>query len=115
MDEAFVSDGGALEKIRRPRGARAAKPAWTAPGAARARKLALQGTRQWGRCAFVGEGSDVQFDVSPLLIHPQITLYGSWVTSLGHMRTCWSDCRAGNCTRTRPSRTVSRWIRPAKP
>ena len=54
-------------------------------GAPPARRLALQGTRQWGRCAFVGEGSDVQFDVSPLLIHPQITLYGSWVTSLPHM------------------------------
>jgi threonine dehydrogenase-like Zn-dependent dehydrogenase len=23
--------------------------------------------------------------VSPFLIHPQITLYGSWVTSLSHM------------------------------
>ena len=33
----------------------------------------------------VGEGNNVQFDVSPWLIHPQLTLYGSWVTSLGHM------------------------------
>jgi len=33
----------------------------------------------------VGEGNNVQFDVSPWLIHPQITLFGSWVTSLGHM------------------------------
>jgi threonine dehydrogenase-like Zn-dependent dehydrogenase len=33
----------------------------------------------------VGDGNDVQFDVSPFLIHPQITLYGSWVTLLGHM------------------------------
>jgi threonine dehydrogenase-like Zn-dependent dehydrogenase len=54
-------------------------------GAAPARLLALKGTRQWGRCGFVGEGSDVHFDVSPFLIHPQITLFGSWVTSLGHM------------------------------
>ncbi len=51
-----------------------------------ARLLALQCTRQWGRCVFVGEGSDVRFDVSPLLIHPQITLYGSWVTSLYHLQ-----------------------------
>jgi threonine dehydrogenase-like Zn-dependent dehydrogenase len=33
----------------------------------------------------VGEGGDVRFDVSPLLIHTQITLFGSWVTSLPHM------------------------------
>jgi threonine dehydrogenase-like Zn-dependent dehydrogenase len=50
-----------------------------------ARLLALRATRQWGRCAFVGEGGDVRFDVSSILIHNQLTLYGSWVTSLKHM------------------------------
>ena len=54
-------------------------------GAASARTLALTCTRQWGRCVFVGEGGSMEFDVSPLLIHPQITIYGSWVTSLKHM------------------------------
>lgn len=34
----------------------------------------------------LGEGGDVAFDVSQLLIHKQITLHGSWVTSLGHMQ-----------------------------
>jgi threonine dehydrogenase-like Zn-dependent dehydrogenase len=38
-----------------------------------------------GRCAFVGEGGQITFAVSELLIHKQITLYGSWVTSLRHM------------------------------
>jgi threonine dehydrogenase-like Zn-dependent dehydrogenase len=33
----------------------------------------------------VGEGGNVTFDVSPLLIHRQVTLYGSWVTSLWRM------------------------------
>jgi threonine dehydrogenase-like Zn-dependent dehydrogenase len=54
-------------------------------GSPQGRHFALEATRQWGRCVFVGEGNNVQFDVSPLLIHKQITLYGSWVTSLGHM------------------------------
>jgi threonine dehydrogenase-like Zn-dependent dehydrogenase len=54
-------------------------------GAAAARLLALQSTADWGRCAFVGEGGKVEFDVSPLLIHRQVTLYGSWVTSLWRM------------------------------
>jgi len=49
------------------------------------RLLALQGTRQWGRCVFVGEGSSVEFEPSRDLIHKQITLYGSWVTSVAHM------------------------------
>ena len=38
------------------------------------------------RCAFVGEGGDISFPVSELLIHKQVTLYGSWVTSLRHMQ-----------------------------
>ena len=85
VDEAFVSDGDALGKIQDATGGKGCEASVDCSGAAPARKLALQGTRQWGRCAFVGEGGDVGFDVSPLLIHPQITLYGSWVTSLSHM------------------------------
>ena len=54
-------------------------------GSAAARLTALQGTRRWGRCVFVGEGGSVNFDVSQVLIHPQITLLGSWVTSVGRM------------------------------
>ena len=54
-------------------------------GSAAARLLALRSTRTWGRCAFVGEGGQVTLDVSQELIHRQITLYGSWVTSLRHM------------------------------
>lgn len=54
-------------------------------GSAAAREFALRSTRTWGRCAFVGEGGRVDVAVSELLIHKQITLYGSWVTSIGHM------------------------------
>lgn len=50
-----------------------------------ARVAALRHTRAWGRCVFVGEGGGVEFAVSDLLIHKQITLYGSWVTSVLHM------------------------------
>lgn len=54
-------------------------------GNAAARHLALASTATGGGCAFVGEGGDVAFDVSHLLIHKQVTLHGSWVTSLRHM------------------------------
>ena len=54
-------------------------------GSAAARATALAATRRWGRCAFVGEGGRLEIDVSPALIHPQITVYGSWVTSVGRM------------------------------
>ena len=40
--------------------------------------VALENTRTWGRCAFVGEGGEISFAVSELLIHKQVTLHGSW-------------------------------------
>ena len=54
-------------------------------GNSQAREAALRDTRGWGRCVFVGEGGTVTFAVSDLLIHKQIQLHGSWVTSLHHM------------------------------
>lgn len=85
VDTPVVSDSNALSHVLEETRGKGCEAAIDCSGAAPARKLALQGTRQWGRCAFVGEGGDVHFDVSPLMIHPQITLYGSWVTSLDHM------------------------------
>ncbi len=81
----FNSDDQALANIMAITGNRGCEVSIDCSGAPAARLLALKGTRQWGRCAFVGEGNKVEFDVSPLLIHQQITLYGSWVTSLKHM------------------------------
>jgi threonine dehydrogenase-like Zn-dependent dehydrogenase len=85
VDQTVLSNDQALDKILNLTQGKGCETSIDCSGAAPARLLALKGTRQWGRCAFVGEGSDVRFDVSPHLIHPQITLYGSWVTSLGHM------------------------------
>lgn len=54
-------------------------------GNPQARVLALSVARPWGRVAFVGEGGEVSFPVSPLVIHPQLTILGSWVCSIGQM------------------------------
>jgi threonine dehydrogenase-like Zn-dependent dehydrogenase len=43
--------------------------------------------RARGRVVLVGEGNGMRVaEVSPTLIHPSITILGSWVTSLEHMR-----------------------------
>lgn len=49
------------------------------------RQLAIRGTREWGKIAFVGEGGTCSFTPSPDIIHGQKTIYGSWVTSLWKM------------------------------
>jgi len=85
VDHAVPSNEEALDKVLHLTNGRGCEVSIDCSGAAPARLLALKGTRQWGRCAFVGEGNDVRFAVSPDLIHPQITLFGSWVTSLSHM------------------------------
>jgi threonine dehydrogenase-like Zn-dependent dehydrogenase len=54
-------------------------------GNAEARLLCLQAATEWGRVAFVGEGGTVSFEPSPVLIHKQLTLAGSWVCSIGQM------------------------------
>ena len=56
-----------------------------ASGSGAGRVTALESTRDWGRCVFIGEGGTVTFPPSRDLIHKQLTLHGSWVTSLANM------------------------------
>ena len=49
------------------------------------RHLCLEIAGEWGRVVFVGEGNTVSFEPSPLLIHKQLTLMGSWVCGLVQM------------------------------
>ncbi len=85
IDEAVVSGEQAVDDIRRLTGGFGCEVSVDCSGAAAARLVALESTRRHGRCVMVGEGNRLEFDVSPMLIHPQITLMGSWVTSVGHM------------------------------
>src|SRR3954453_19888637 len=85
VDATIKADDGALDQILKRTGGRGCEVSIDCSGAATARLLALQGTRDWGRCAYVGEGGTVSFEVSKYLIHKQVTLFGSWVTSLRHL------------------------------
>jgi 2-desacetyl-2-hydroxyethyl bacteriochlorophyllide A dehydrogenase len=54
-------------------------------GAGVAQLAALRHTRRWGRVALVGEGGRLTVDVSEVLIHRQLTVHGSWVSSTWRM------------------------------
>jgi threonine dehydrogenase-like Zn-dependent dehydrogenase len=54
-------------------------------GADAARRTCLAAAREWGRVAFVGEGGTLTVEVSPNIIHKQLTVHGSWVCSIGQM------------------------------
>jgi threonine dehydrogenase-like Zn-dependent dehydrogenase len=85
VDETIMSDDQTIEKIHEMTGREGFEVTVDCSGSPIARHVALESTRRWGRCVMVGEGNTINFDVSHLLIHRQITMYGSWVTSLGHM------------------------------
>ena len=85
VDHAIASNDDAVDAIMDATGGRGCEVSIDCSGAAAARLIALKATGRWGRCGFVGEGGKIEFDVSPLLIHQQITLFGSWVTSVKHL------------------------------
>jgi threonine dehydrogenase-like Zn-dependent dehydrogenase len=86
VDEAVDSTTDSLAAARAQSGGRGFEVTVDCSGSGSGRVAALELTREWGHCVFVGEGGRVDFEVSRLLIHRQLTLHGSWVTSLRHMR-----------------------------
>lgn len=84
-DVVIKSGDDALRQINEATDGNGAEAVFDASGNPAGRLLAIQGTRQWGRVAFVGEGNTVAFEPSRDIIHKQITIFGSWVTSLPNM------------------------------
>jgi threonine dehydrogenase-like Zn-dependent dehydrogenase len=84
--EAVIEPGNeALAQLLEYSGSRGFEVAIDCSGVGAARHLCLEAAREWGRVVFVGEGGTVEFAPSPLLIHKQLTLHGSWVCSIGQM------------------------------
>ena len=85
VDVAVAADESAPAAVMEATGGNGCEVSVDCSGSGAGRALALAGTRRWGRCVLVGEGGRLEIDVSPTLIHRQLTVHGSWVTSLGHM------------------------------
>lgn len=96
-DLLLPADEAALEKIKGATDGLGCEKTIDTSGNTHGRQLAIRGTRQWGHCAFVGEGGTVEFNPSPDIIHDQITIYGSWVTSLGNMEDLVERMPRWNC------------------
>ena len=54
-------------------------------GSEAGRSLAMAGTAEWGRVSLLGEGGRLNTEVSDLLLHKNLTINASWVTSLQGM------------------------------
>ena len=53
-----------------------------------ARANCAKAARAWGRACFVGEHGTATFDMTPDVIHKQLTMYGSWTFSTVLMAEC---------------------------
>lgn len=53
-----------------------------------ARRAAVQCVRTWGTACFVGEGGDVNLDVSNDMLRRQVTIVGSWTFSKNGQADC---------------------------
>jgi threonine dehydrogenase-like Zn-dependent dehydrogenase len=84
VDAAFAPDE--VEAARAVSGA-GVDVAIDCSGSEPGRETAIALVREWGRVVLVGEGNAMTVpEVSPTLIHPSITIIGSWVTSIANMR-----------------------------
>ncbi|HEX2863565.1 MAG TPA: zinc-binding dehydrogenase, partial [Deinococcales bacterium] len=81
-----VLDGpDTTEAVKDATNGRGVEVAFDASGSESARRETLAAARPWARIVWVGEGGTAQFEPSPLLIHKNLTLMGSWVCSLAQM------------------------------
>ena len=85
VDVVIKPGENALDEILAATGGMGAERAFDCSASDAGRQLAIRGTREWGKIAFVGEGNTCTFNPSPDIIHGQKTIYGSWVTSLWRM------------------------------
>ncbi|MFD7923345.1 zinc-binding dehydrogenase [Streptomyces sp. NPDC059740] len=85
FDEVLDSADAPLEEITRLTGGTGVEAAVDCSGHPAARALALKALRVRGRLALVGEGGQMTLDVSDDVLHKQVTISGSWVTSVHGM------------------------------
>ena len=80
VDEAIPAED-AVAEVRRLTQGHGTETAIDCSGSPAGRATAIEGARRWGRVAMVGEGGRLDVDVSQTLIHRNLTVLGSWVTS----------------------------------
>lgn len=83
--DTLASPEEAAEEVGRATTGRGAATVIDCSGSRAGRSLALENAAEWGRVSLVGEGGTLETEVSDTLLHKQLTLYASWVTSLPAM------------------------------
>jgi len=83
-----ASDNNVVEAVYDLSGGHGVECSVDCSSSPQARSQAVKCARKWGRVAFVGEGGDVNIDVSNDMLRKQLTLLGSWTFN----KTGQADC-----------------------
>lgn len=84
-DKTFAGDDDLITKIMQFTDGKGVEVAIDCSGSSIGRHRCLEAARMWGHVVFLGEQGTVTFEPSPLLLHKNLTLHGSWVTSMSNM------------------------------
>ena len=74
--------------IRDLTGGDGASAAIDCTGNSAARIAAVKSAGKWGRVCFVGIGGSTAFDITPDVIHKQLTIHGSWTLGIREQEAC---------------------------
>lgn len=84
-DEVLLGDDSVIEKVMAMTNGKGVDVAVDCSGSSVGRHRCLEAARMWGNVVYLGEQGTVTFEPSPLLLHKNLTLHGSWVTSISNM------------------------------
>ncbi len=85
FDHVIPAGSEAADAVREVTGGRGASVAMDCSGSGAGRSAALAAAAEWARISLVGEGGRLETEVSDALLHKQLTIYASWVTSVQAM------------------------------
>lgn len=85
VDDIVLADEQAVDAVLELTARRGCDVTVDASGSAPGRSTAVQAVAEWGRMALLGEGGDFTTEVSDTLLHKQVTITASWVTSIQGM------------------------------
>src|SRR5439155_215646 len=80
--------GSPVEAIRELTHGEGADATLDCTGHPEARANCAKAARAWGRACFVGEQGTATFEMTPDVIHKQLTMYGSWTFSTVMLAEC---------------------------
>ena len=85
VDDVVIADADAMSNIRALTHGVGCQVTVDCSGSTPGRSTAVDGAAEWGRVGLIGEGGHLETEVSDSILHKQLTLTGSWVTSLQGM------------------------------